>query len=140
MSFFNRMALLSASAIAASSIGLGAIPAHAATAPASTARPDAIGAVVCSGNLCIQTSSCPTSAEVAINEWASPNSFYGHFELEVPDGLDYNTNDMNWTANIDVAEFIVPLFLDQGYRAVEWAYFDGTYINLGAVNFTVNNC
>jgi hypothetical protein len=141
------MALLSASAIAAGSIsiGLAALPANAATThPTTTMSPDAIGAIVCSGDLCIQSDSCNSDqTEVSIDAWADTGSFFGHFELENPNGADYNsTPNENWLAGGTGNEFTVPLFTGEEYHVIAWKYTpsSATYTNIGQVNFTVNNC
>lgn len=145
MSFFKRTALLSASAIMVASVGLGVLAGPAsASAARPNAHPDAIGGIVCSGDLCIQTDSCNSAeTEVTIEEWANTSNFYGHFELEDPNGVNYNsTPNTNWTAGGKGHDFTVPLYFGDEYHGIAWKYTSSTakYANIGEVNFTVNNC
>jgi len=144
VSFVSRMALLSASAMMAMAgvVGLGALQANAATVH-PTATPDAIGAIVCSGDLCIQTDSCNSAhTQVSIDEWADSSGFYGHFELEDPNGVNYNSGTQNWAAGGAGHVFTVPLYEGDEYHAIAWRYTpsSGVYTNIGQVNFTVNGC
>jgi len=117
------------------------------TASASTARaatPDAIGGIVCSGDLCVQTQSCNSShTEVTIRLWADSTGFFGHFELEDPNGVDYNypPYNTNWSKG-GGHNFTVPLYLGDTYRGIAWRYTPSSdkYTNIGQVNFTVNHC
>jgi hypothetical protein len=136
VSFFNRMALLSAAAIMVGSVGLSALPANAATA-----RP--IGAILCSGDLCVQTDSCPTSDTVSIHEWPDKTPIFGHFELKDPNGVNYNSKppgNHNYSAGGPGYVFTVPLRFGEEYHGIAWKYADGKYYNIGEVPFDVVTC
>lgn len=81
MSIFRRTALLVASAISAGTIGLGVLPASAATVPAVRA-----GSILCSGDLCLQTVSVNTTNHtVQVNAWADTKTINpGYFVLTTP--------------------------------------------------------
>jgi hypothetical protein len=158
VSFLNRMALLSAAAIVVASVGLGALPANAATARPNTVsntvvshKPNtaplpsnAIGAVLCSGDLCIQTVGClDGNSKVSIDEWAN-SGFFGHFELELPNGTHQNSLPSG-NYNYDTGSgyvFTADLVLQQPYEGIAWSYNAETkaYSDVGHVTFTVNTC
>jgi len=81
MSVFRRTALIAASAISAGTIGLGVLPASAATVPTARA-----GSILCSGDLCLQTVSVNTSNSTAqVNAWADTKNINpGYFTLSTP--------------------------------------------------------
>lgn len=50
----------------------------------------------CSGDACIYLST-PSGGTVYVLAWPYNVSFYGHFELTVPSGTQYNTAAKTWT-------------------------------------------
>jgi hypothetical protein len=144
MKILHRAAAVAFAAAIAAAMSLAlAHPASASTARPNAA-PDAIGGIVCSGDLCIQTQSCNSShTKVTIREWAYSTGFFGHFELEDPNGVDYNypPTNTNWSPG-GGHNFTVPLYFDDTYTGIAWKYTPSTgkYTNIGEVHFTVNHC
>jgi hypothetical protein len=126
----RKMAILSGLSVAAL-IGpsvLSALPANAA------------GAILCSGDLCIQTISINGTNETAVvAAWANRSNFYGHFELFTPFDEDYNSPTEHWTAGGANYKFTVPLEGGNGYNATAWRQNSSTnYTEIGDVQFTIN--
>ena len=145
MKIRHRVAAVASTVAVTAAMSLAlANPASASTTRPNALHPDAIGAIVCSGDLCIQTDSCNSDeTKVSIEEWADTSGFYGHFELEDPNGVDYNSpSNTNWNAGGKGHVFTVPLYLGDEYTGIAWRYTPSSakYTNIGEVNFTVNNC
>jgi hypothetical protein len=152
----RRAALLSAlsAAALAGTIGMATLPASAATAiPARTAAapavntaavPAAIGSILCSGDLCIQTISANITTCVAVvAAWADTSNFTGHFEIAVPDELYVQNStggDRVWIAGGANYKFTVPFFGEgETYQVSAWRHnSNGSYTRIGFVQFGIN--
>jgi hypothetical protein len=132
----RRVALLSAlaSASLAGSLGLAALPANAAVS-----SPHAIGQIVCSGDLCIQTNSVDLSnCTAVVAAWANNNNFYGHFEIVGPGSDQSSEPDQEWIAGGANNKFTVPYHgAGDGYQATAWQDNNGSYSNIGQINFGI---
>jgi hypothetical protein len=108
--FVAAMACLSFSAAAASAASAAtvqpssALKARSSVAPeaapqASAAVPDAYGAILCQGDVCIQ-SQCAHCDVQNINAWANTYTFTGHFELTFGCSIagcnNFNSPNRSW--------------------------------------------
>jgi hypothetical protein len=147
-----RIALLSALTAAAlvGSLAMASLPASAATGrPASAAAGHtaevlaAKGAILCSGDLCIQNDGY-VGNDVAVEAWAYTSTFYGHFEL-TGDGFTENCTDNNqwWYAGGGGCEFDMPIQCTTSYVATAWAHLsqpEPHYSDIGRVTFGLGVC
>jgi hypothetical protein len=118
-----------------------AIPASAAPVPSSGAstsivKPNDVGWIVCSGNICIQRISSIINNEADVKAWAWRTTFTGHFELDGPDGPMGNSGTRSWPAGGTGAVFLIPR--GNGYTITGWAGSAPPYGDEGSVNFTIH--
>jgi hypothetical protein len=125
------------------SVGLGALPANAATAGPNARPSHAIGKILCRGDLCVQTLRCSDHDKVvSINVWANNRPFFGHFSLNDPNGKSYNSRPKkaNYFPGHPRYEFTVGLLAGELYHAKAWKESGGEYYNIGEVHFSVVTC
>lgn len=107
--------------------------------PASNIIPNDVGAVLCSGDLCIQRVTSIINNKATIKAWAWRFNFTGHMELSGPDGFIANapTTDILFTAGVTGVLF-KNVARGGGYTITEWRGTRSTgYLNIGQVNFGV---
>jgi hypothetical protein len=128
--------------------GLGAT-ASAATLSASARVPQASHVIrpdipqngskpMCGGDVCARWFD-KTSKTVMVEEWAFKTSFFGHFEILVPNGAHYNSApNKEWIAGGKGYNFKVGVY-SHAYEAIGWKYNTKThgYSNIGHVYFFV---
>jgi hypothetical protein len=146
-SFKPRMAILSALTAAAlvGSLGMTSLPASAATqrpAPAGTSpRPAgeivAKGAILCSGDLCLQNDGV-YGDRVTVTEWAYNRNFFGHFELADEAGDVANSHQNWWYGGGRGWAFQnFPAHCNLLYAGAAWRYTHGHYYLNGSIYFRV---
>ena len=134
----KRIAFISTlmSAALVGSLGLAVVPANAAAARANA------GAILCSGDLCIQTVAVDTTEDLAaVNAWADTTTFTGHFEITVPgtwSGENSAGGDKRWPHGGTHYTFVVPLFPGLTYQATAWRRNSpGHYSHIGWKKFGI---
>jgi hypothetical protein len=136
-----RIALLSALTAAAlvGSLGAATRPASAATQPRPAGAITAAGAILCSGDLCLQNDGFYNGAYVVVTEWAYNSNFYGHFELADAAGDVGNSTGGNkwWYAGGKGYGFLFPIHCGTTYTGTAWRYTGGHYYVNGRINFGV---
>jgi hypothetical protein len=130
------------------SVGLGA-PASAATLPTSTQASQASSIShsdipqngskpICSDDLCARWFD-KTSTSVMVDTWADTATFFGHFEIFVPNGAHYNSApNKNWIGHGKGYDFKVGVY-PHAYECIAWKYNPKThtYTDIGQVYFLV---
>jgi hypothetical protein len=117
--------------------GLGA--ATAAALPAQAAPASARYAIVCSGDVCVQTVSISSGTELAkVNAWARTTKFFGHFELQdIVNNKVYNSKpNKTWLAG--GAHYTFKNIPTDGgvtaFHVIGWKYDGGkSYTDIGYV-------
>jgi hypothetical protein len=118
-------------------LGVGALPASAQTTQQDTTATVAVAYAPshCSAWVCAQVVGI-TGGTAYIRVYAA-NAFYGHFELQPPNGTVHNSPDETWRANGTGYEFSVGNFAGS-YVATAWQWIGpGNYQNKGQVSFTL---
>lgn len=136
-----RMALLSALAVAAlvGSLGMATVPASAST-PRPAEVPAAKGAILCSGDLCIQNDGYGPNY-VVVSAWAYNKNFFGHFEMAEGSYYQNSTGGNKWWyAGRGAYAFVMPLQCTYSYVGTAWRYTGGHYYVGGRVTFGLGVC
>jgi len=135
----------------ASAIGLTSLGAAASAAPATTAIPAHVAthsqpvtprfAIVCAGDVCIQTASKGTTL-ATVNAWARNTTFFGHFQLVngCGDTVANSTPDLIWPAGGTHHPFTGIHYADCGdfWAVTAWKRLSpGHYASLGSVGFRI---
>ena len=132
-------AALPASAAPAPSLKVSSstLTTRALSAPVGIVIPASPGAVICSGDLCIQRTSSIINNEATIEAWADNRPFHGHFELAGPDGVIANSADQDWYAG-GAGHYFNNVARGGGYTITAWQG-DPTigYQNIGRVSFSI---
>jgi hypothetical protein len=92
----------SSAAHEAAALAPGAVARLAVSHGAQVAAPDALGAVICQGDVCVQ-SQCAHCDTQSIRVWANTTTFTGHFEIiyACSDNhcIDRNSPNATWKAH-----------------------------------------
>lgn len=133
----SAIGLTSLGAVAASAAPVKpATPANAATHRPVTPR----FAIVCGGNVCIQTASKGSSL-ANVNAWARNTTFFGHFQLVDGCGVTVaNSPNETWPAGGTHYTFTSIHWADCGdfWTVTAWRHnSNGSYTSLGSVSFSI---
>jgi hypothetical protein len=138
----RAVAFLIACAIAV--LGLSVVSAASANASAGTGRVTPDFAIICSGDVCIQTQSISGAGYADLKAWANTTGFYGHFQL-------VNTNCGNTIAKSPNETFaageshhylFTNIYIESvcgdNWRVTGWKWIsNGVLQNMGAVAFQI---
>jgi hypothetical protein len=130
-----KLAVLLAASVMA--VVAPAVPAQASVpaAPASaTVVPHAYGAILCSGDVCIQ-SQCAHCNLQNINAWANNTTFTGHFEFFFSIYVSRNSDEETWPAGGEHYTF-TGVSAALGSACVRaWKKVSGGYTDIGTECF-----
>jgi hypothetical protein len=128
-------------AAAAAPVGAAVLATSYVAAPPAQAAPASKGAILCSGDLCIQTDGLEPSGDACVETWANDQTFYGHFEISTSDGqFVENTANESWKAGGTGSEFWSVPYFSPPVIARAWEYNKSTkkYNRIGKVSFGVD--
>jgi hypothetical protein len=116
-------------------VALPASAAPVASYQVSSSAPASVGAVLCSGDLCVQRVTSIDNGTAYVEAWANTAGFTGHFELSGPDGLIGNSKTKYWYAGGPGQLWDIPQ--GGGYTVTAWQGSSAPYRVIGQINFSV---
>jgi hypothetical protein len=129
----------SAAPVSSLKVSSSTLGTRASSTPASSLVPDTVGAVQCTGDLCIQRTTSIINNKATVKAWADTTSFFGHFELSGPDGhianCPSNSNEQ-WNAGGTGCNF-TNVAQGGGYTITAWKVSGKSVVNIGKVSFRV---
>jgi hypothetical protein len=127
----------SAAPVSSAKVSSSTLGTRASSTPASSLAPNSAGAILCSGDLCIQRTTSIINHKATVKAWADTYDFYGHFELIGPDSHIANCPagyNEEWRAGGTGCNF-TNVAQGSGYTIIAWK--GSPPVNIGEVHFSV---